>query len=250
MLVGTSDIGLFDLKATPVHPAISGVEVHAQVRENGLTRSFLSRPANAVGGEVVLALVNGLLVIIIVPNLGALRVMILGTALAVALASLSWQAYTSYNMLVDVAYPLASSFAVFLALVFVNYSCEGKAASPDSWCLRSISSTGHHGEIGPGPFTPGPRWRYAHLTLLFSDIHGFRSISEAYIDDPKELTPPINRMLKPLLHAIIEARGTISKYIGDAIVAFLNAPLSDEDHAANACTDTLNMMQRLDALNE
>ena len=250
VLVGTSAIGLFDLKATPVHPAMPGVEVHAQVLENVLTKSFLSRPANAVGGEVVLALVVGLLVIIFVPILGALRVMVLGAALAAALASLSWQAYTSYNMLIDVAYPLASSFAVFLALVFVNYFREERQRRQIRGAFGQYLAPAMVEQLAQDPSRLVLGGETRNLTLLFSDIRGFTSISETYLDNPQELTSLINRMLTPLSHAIIEARGTIDKYIGDAIVAFWNAPLSDEDHAANACTAALNMMHRLDAFNE
>ncbi|MEM8973532.1 MAG: adenylate/guanylate cyclase domain-containing protein [Pseudomonadota bacterium] len=83
-----------------------------------------------------------------------------------------------------------------------------------------------------------------------SDIRGFTSISETYLDNPQELTSLINSKLTPLSHAIIEARGTIDKYIGDAIVAFWNAPLEDKGHAANACSAALEMIERLDAFNE
>ena len=250
VLVGTSAIGLFDLKATPVHPAMPGVEVHAQVLENVLTKSFLSRPANAVGAEVVLALVVGLLVIVLVPILGAFRVLVLGAVLAAALAGLSWQAYTNYNVLIDIAYPLASSFAVFLALVFINYFREEKQRRQIRGAFGQYLAPALVEQLAQDPSRLVLGGETRNLTLLFSDIRGFTSISETYLDNPQELTSLINRMLTPLSHAIIEARGTIDKYIGDAIVAFWNAPLDDDDHAANACNAALNMMKRLDAFNE
>ncbi|MEM6497384.1 MAG: adenylate/guanylate cyclase domain-containing protein [Pseudomonadota bacterium] len=250
VLVGTSAIGLFDLKATPVHPAMPGVEVHAQVIENVLTKSFLSRPANAVGGEVVLALIVGLLVIIFVPILGALRVLVLGAALAAALASLSWQAYLNYNVLIDIAYPLASSIAVFLALVFVNYFREETQRRQIRGAFGQYLAPAMVEQLAKDPSRLVLGGETRNLTLLFSDIRGFTSISETYLDNPQELTSLINRMLTPLSHAIIEARGTIDKYIGDAIVAFWNAPLEDKDHAANACSAALDMIERLNAFNE
>ncbi len=250
VLVGTSAIGLFDLKATPVHPAMPGVEVHAQVIENVLTKSFLSRPANAVGGEVVLALIVGLLVIIFVPILGALRVLVLGAALAAALASLSWQAYLNYNVLIDIAYPLASSFAVFLALVFVNYFREETQRRQIRGAFGQYLAPAMVEQLAKDPSRLVLGGETRNLTLLFSDIRGFTSISETYLDNPQELTSLINRMLTPLSHAIIEARGTIDKYIGDAIVAFWNAPLEDKDHAANACSAALDMIERLNAFND
>ena len=153
-------------------------------------------------------------------------------------------------MLIDVAYPLASSFAVFLALVFVNYFREERQRRQIRGAFGQYLAPAMVEQLAQDPSRLVLGGETRNLTLLFSDIRGFTSISETYLDNPQELTSLINRMLTPLSHAIIEARGTIDKYIGDAIVAFWNAPLSDEDHAANACTAALNMMHRLDAFNE
>ena len=87
------------------------------------------------------------------------------------------------------------------------------------------------------------------MTILFSDVRGFTTISEHYKDDPQGLTHLMNRFLTPLTNAIIERKGTIDKYIGDAIMAFWNAPLDDDEHEANACEAALEMLARAEALN-
>jgi adenylate cyclase len=87
------------------------------------------------------------------------------------------------------------------------------------------------------------------MTILFSDVRGFTSISEHYKDDPQGLTHLMNRFLTPMTNAIIERKGTIDKYIGDAIMAFWNAPLDDAEHEANACEAALEMLARAEALN-
>src|SRR5208282_17674 len=84
---------------------------------------------------------------------------------------------------------------------------------------------------------------------LFIDVRGFTTISEHYKDDPQGLTRLMNRFLTPLTNAIIERKGTIDKYIGDAIMAFWNAPVDDEEHEANACDAALEMLARAEALN-
>jgi len=89
-----------------------------------------------------------------------------------------------------------------------------------------------------------------NMTILFSDVRGFTTISESFKDDPQGLTLLMNRLLTPLTNAIIEQRGTIDKYIGDAIMAFWNAPLDDESHELHACAAALDMLRRMDALNE
>ena len=84
------------------------------------------------------------------------------------------------------------------------------------------------------------------MTILFSDVRGFTTISEHYKDDPQGLTRLMNRFLTPLTNAIIERKGTIDKYIGDAIMAFWNAPVDDDEQEANACDAALEMLARAD----
>ncbi|MGO9628932.1 MAG: adenylate/guanylate cyclase domain-containing protein, partial [Xanthobacteraceae bacterium] len=87
------------------------------------------------------------------------------------------------------------------------------------------------------------------MTILFSDVRGFTTISEHYKDDPQGLTRLMNRFLTPLTDAILERKGTIDKYIGDAIMAFWNAPVDDDEQEANACDAALEMQARAAALN-
>jgi adenylate cyclase len=87
------------------------------------------------------------------------------------------------------------------------------------------------------------------MTIMFSDVRGFTTISEIYKDDPQGLTSLMNRFLTPLTHAITDHQGTIDKYIGDAIMAFWNAPLHDPSHELNACEAALDMLTRVDQLN-
>src|SRR6185369_5486310 len=87
------------------------------------------------------------------------------------------------------------------------------------------------------------------MTVMFSDMRGFTSISESYKRDPQGLTALMNSFLTPLTNAILERKGTIDKYMGDAIMAFWSAPLHDADHELNACEAALEMLDRVDRLN-
>ena len=87
------------------------------------------------------------------------------------------------------------------------------------------------------------------MTMMFSDVRGFTSISETFKDDPQGLTTLMNRLLTPLTNAIVERKGTIDKYIGDAVMAFWNAPLDDPSHEINSCEAALDMLRRMDELN-
>jgi adenylate cyclase len=88
-----------------------------------------------------------------------------------------------------------------------------------------------------------------NMTLMFSDVRGFTTISEIYKDDPKGLTALMNSFLTPLTNAIIDRKGTIDKYMGDAIMAFWNAPIDDPAHELNACEAALDMLDRVAVLN-
>ena len=88
------------------------------------------------------------------------------------------------------------------------------------------------------------------MTIMFSDIRGFTTISERFKDDPRGLTSLINRALTPMTDAVLSQAGTIDKYIGDCLMAFWNAPLDDERHAAHACTAALRMFEAVDGLNK
>jgi adenylate cyclase len=88
------------------------------------------------------------------------------------------------------------------------------------------------------------------MTIMFSDVRGFTTISESYKHDPQGLTSLMNRFLTPLTNAILARKGTIDKYMGDAIMAFWNAPLDDKEHQLNACEAAIDMLARIDELNK
>src|SRR6202040_2750582 len=88
------------------------------------------------------------------------------------------------------------------------------------------------------------------MTVLFSDVRGFTTISESYKDNPQGLTALMNRFLTPVTNAIIARNGTIDKYMGDAVMAFWNAPLDDAAQETDACNAALDMLEHVDALNQ
>lgn len=249
VLIGTSALGLFDLKATPLDPAMPGVEVHAQVLENILTQTGLLRPAYASGAELSLALAVGLLLIILAPMVGATAIFLMGATIASVMIGASWYLFTESKLLVDVAFPLVSSFAVFLAMLSFNYF-RGEAERRqvrDAFSQYLSPALVEQLAQDPDKLVLGGETR--NMTFLFSDVRGFTTISEQYREDPQSLTRLMNRFLTPLSNAIIERNGTIDKYMGDSIMAFWNAPIDHEKHALSACEAALDMLQHIDEIN-
>ncbi len=249
VLIGTSAAGLFDLKTTPTEPVMSGVEVQAQVLENILTQAVLKRPGYVKGAEIWLAFVVGIAIILLVPVLGAFRVLMLGLAITMLLVSISWQLYARLNVLLDVAFPLFSSFGVFLSLVFTNYFREEAQRRQIRDAFRQYFSPELVEQLAQDPEKLVLGGETRNMTILFTDVRDFTAISETYKYDPQGLTALMNRFLTPLSNAIIDNKGTIDKYMGDSIMAFWNAPLDDKQHAISACKAALNMLERMEAVN-
>ncbi len=249
ILIGTSAVGLGDLRATPLAGAMPGVEIHAQLLETILSKSWLERPQYALGAEIAAAVILSLLMIALMPVLGAVRALSLGALLAAITAAGGWYLYSRHRMLFDTLYPLGTSFAVFVAVTFMEYRKEEKSRQSIRNAFARYLDPAMVEQLAQRPDRLSLGGETRELTLLFSDVRGFTTISESYRDDPQGLTTLMNRFLTPISRAIIETRGTIDKYMGDAVMAFWNAPLDDPDHAAHACAAALEIVRRLEILN-
>ncbi len=249
IIIGTSASGLFDLKSTPLDRVIPGVEIHAQIIESILGKATFNRPNFALGVEIVLAVALGTAIVIAAPLIGAVSNLLLGAGIAALLVAGSWYLFVQQKLLIDVSYPLATSFAVFMLMNFMNYIREERRRSRIREAFGQYLSPDIVEQLirEPDRLILGGETR--ELSILFSDVRGFTTIAEGFKHNPTGLTALMNRMLTSLSHAIIGRRGTIDKYIGDAIMAFWNAPLDDPNHALNACEAGLDIVHRLDALN-
>jgi adenylate cyclase len=249
VLIGTSATGLLDIKTTPVQPDMPGVEVHAQILENILTKSLLASPGYAIGAEIIAAVVFGLAIIVAAPMLPAAIVVALGAALIAGLIGISWYFFVAHHLLIDFTYPLISCWLIYLVLTFVNYFREQQQRQQIRSAFGFYLSPPLVEQLARSPEKLVLGGEERRMTILFSDVRGFTTISEHYKDDPQGLTHLMNRFLTPLTNAIIERKGTIDKYIGDAIMAFWNAPVDDDEHEANACDAALEMLARAEVLN-
>ena len=249
VLIGTSAVGLLDSKTTPIDPVMPGVEVHAQVLENVLTQSVLSEPNYATGVEVCIALLLAAAIIWLTPILGPVYLLVFGGALIAITVGASWYFYLQYRLLFDFTYPLLSSWLVYLTLIFGNYMSEQAQRRRIRSAFGQYLSPALVEQLSRSPDKLVLGGEEREMTILFSDVRGFTTISELYKEDPQGLTSLMNSFLTPLTNAIIDHKGTIDKYMGDAVMAFWNAPLDDADHEFNACEASLEMLHRVEILN-
>jgi adenylate cyclase len=250
VLIGTSATGMNDIKTTPVSRAMPGVEIHAQVLESALTGSSLSRPSHGEVFEFLAAMVAGLLVIAFAPNLGPARLVALGALFATGLIGTSWYAYQYHRQLLDFTYPLMSTTAIYLTLIFSSFVSEQRQRKQIRGAFAQYMSPALVEQLAQSPEKLVLGGEEREMTILFSDVRGFTSISEIYKHDPQGLTTLMNRFLTPLTNAILARKGYIDKYMGDAIMAFWNAPLDDKQHQLNACNAAIDMLEKIDELNK
>jgi adenylate cyclase len=162
---------------------------------------------------------------------------------------MSWYFFAAHNLLIDFTYPLMSCWLIYLVLTFFNYFREQQQRQQIRSAFGFYLSPQLVEQLARSPEKLVLGGEERRMTILFSDVRGFTTISEHYKDDPQGLTHLMNRFLTPLTNAIIERKGTIDKYIGDAIMAFWNAPVDDAEHEAHACEAALEMLARAEALN-
>ena len=248
VVIGTSAIGLNDIKTTPVSPAMPGVEIHAQVLESALTGAVVAQPNYGIALEFFAALALGLLVIAFAPNFGPTTLVLVGGMFATLLAGTSWFFYSQHKLLIDFTYPLMSTTAIYLTLIFFSFVREQSQRRYIRSAMSRYMSPALVEQLAQSPERLVLGGEEREMTIMFSDMRGFTSISETYKNDPQGLTALMNRFLTPLTNAILDRKGTVDKYMGDAIMAFWNAPLDDKEHQINACEAAIDMLERCDAL--
>jgi adenylate cyclase len=250
VLIGPSAAGLNDIKTTPVSRATPGVEIHAQVLEAALTKSLLAQPPYGPLLEFGAAVLLGILVIAFAPRFGPVTLVAVGALFATLLIGTSWYFYTQHRLLVDFTYPLLSTTAIYLTLIFAAFVREQAQRRQIRSAFGQYLSPALVEQLAHSPEKLVLGGEEREMTIMFSDVRGFTSISESYKHDPQGLTALMNRFLTPLTNAILARKGTIDKYMGDAIMAFWNAPLDDREHQLNACEAALDMLERIDVLNK
>ena len=247
-LVGTTAPGLLDLRSTPVDSVYPGVEVHANLIGGIIDQVIKEKPPYMLGAEVILLLIGGITLAVLMPILSPLR--------AVLVSLVAMGLIVGFNLLVwtggGLVLPLASSLLMTVALFTINmaygYFVESRSKRQFTELFGQYVPPELVDKMAQDPEKYTMAGRSEQLTVLFSDIVGFTSISEGL--SPKDLSEFINEYLTSMSLVIREHRGTLDKYIGDAIMAFWGAPIEDAQHARQGVMAALAMQSRLREINE
>jgi adenylate cyclase len=248
VLIGTSALGLRDLVITPLGSGVPGVNVHAELIDQVLSGTFLHRPDFMTGLEYFVAVLVSILLIVFVRPGQPFVNATMALALLACILAVSWYFFDSRQVLVDPLLPALATVLVFIAVTIAQYltSEREKRFIRGAFSHYLAPSMVNRLSDDPSGLKLGGEMR--ELTLLFCDIRGFTSLSEDL--DPEGLTKLLNDFLTPMTDELLNSGATIDKYMGDAIMAFWNAPLTVPDHRHAAVKAAMAMLRRLQVLNE
>jgi adenylate cyclase len=246
IIVGTSAQGLLDLRATPVREDYPGVEVHANLISGFLDQTIMHKPDIVLAISVLTVLLLGVPFAIMLPRLSALGSTIAVASVSVLLIAVNLYAWRSQHFVLNIAAPVMMLALLYLLNMAWGFFMETRSRRLITGLFGTYVPKELVAEMSKNPEVYSMRGESRDMTVLFSDVRDFTSISEGLT--PEGLKDMMNAYLTEMTQVVQEKRGTIDKYIGDAIMAFWGAPLVDNDHAAHATEAALQMQKKIRGL--
>ena len=246
LLIGVSAAGLKDVRATPLNPTASGVEIQAQVAEQMLTNGFLRYPDWAIGAEIIYLAVFGLILILLLPRWGALWCAALaGGGVLLALA-LSWLLFDRQRWLLDPIYPAAVVLFLYITdSVLIYLRTEAERRHVRSAFARYVAPSVVERLVRERRM-PEQGGELREMTVWICDLANYSTISERL--DAPEVVRFLNTVYTEISDTVEEHGGFVAQFVGDAVVSAFGAPLDDADHAQHAVEAAMACSQRVAAM--
>jgi adenylate cyclase len=248
VLVGSTAPGLYDQRATPVEDVFPGVEVHANLLSGLLDGRLPVEPDWASGFEMLQLLVVAAVLGLWLPRLRAVHAARLALLVGVAVVAANLWAWHAHALLLPLASTLLLGTLIYFGVTIWSYIVEGRSRRSLARLFGSYVPPELVEEMARDPARYTMRAENRELTVMFCDMRNFTRVSEQLT--PEALRALINGFFSTMTSAIRAQRGTLDKYIGDAIMAFWGAPIADAVHATHAVRAALDMTLRLQLLND
>ena len=245
VLIGTTSLGLFDLRATPFNNVYPGVEIHANVIDNLLKGDFIYKPDFVEVVDLLAIIVLLILNAYVIYRFGALLSFVFSLFLFVGYFYFTYFMFLK-GLLINTVYPLSAIIVIYIVLTTVNYIFEHKKTLEIKKAFAKKVSPEVMEELIRNQNILKPKEK--EITIYFSDIRGFTDLSEK-INNPTKLINFLNRYFTPMTEIIVKNKGTVDKFIGDAIMAYWNAPQDVKDHADKAVSCAIEQIKLLKKLN-
>ena len=247
VLIGSTAPGIMDLRVTPVSKVFPGVEIHANLISGILDGTVKWEPVGIVGMQVAGIAVVGLAMAALLPIATPLWAALGALGLTVLLTAGNFYAWSAFHAQLPLAAPLLAVWGLFVLNMSWGFFVEARSKAQITKLFGQYIPPELVDEMAKDPARYSLRGESRVMTVLFSDIVGFTHFSEKL--EAAQLAEMLNMYLSAMTRVVQDGRGTIDKYIGDAIMAFWGAPMSDEHHARDAVLAALAMQAALPALN-
>ncbi len=246
--IGTSAAGLKDLRATPFTPVYPGVETHATIVDNILTQDFISIPDYAPALELGATLLAGVVITLLVAWARAVWIVAPLVAMGFGLWEGTAHLLSTQRIYVSPLYSYLILGANFALLTLMKFWREEKQKKFIHGAFSHYLAPAVIKQIYDSPESLSLQGQEKEVTVMFSDVRGFTTMSEQLT--PTQVTDLLHDYLTPMTRVITQNMGTLDKFIGDAIMAFWNAPLDVPEHQKKALSSALQMFEHLQTLND
>jgi len=243
VIVGTSARGLVDVRATPTREDLPGVEIHASLISGALDNAMKSQPAEMLAIAVLTILLIGIPLAVLLPRLSALAATLATAVVLALLLGVNAWAWQARNLVLPLAGPLVMLAGLYFLAVVWGFFAETRHRQLMTNLFGTYVPKEIVAEMAEHPDEYSMHGQNRDMTVLFADIRDFTSIAETRT--PQDLKDMINTYFTRMTVCIQDKRGTVDKYIGDAIMAFWGAPVRDSDHARRALECGLAMQKAL-----
>ena len=245
--LGTTAPGLVDLRATPVASVFPGVEIHANLMAGILDDSFKQRPAWILGAELLFIILIGIALSFLLPDLDAVWATLMTIAMMGMTIIANMHFWTEQNIVFHLAPAVLLITALFLFNMSYGFLTESRSRNMLGSLFGQYVPEELVDEMSSDPSHFSMKGDSRDMTVMFSDIRSFTTLSEGL--EPDELSNLLNLYLTPMTEVVHNHKGTIDKYIGDAMMAFWGAPVKSARHANDALDAALEMMEKLKYIN-
>ena len=245
IIIGTTALGLFDLRATPFNSVFPGVEIQATLLDNLLQQNFIYQPEFKEIIDISIIFLLIVTITVLTYYTSALISFFFSLIVLIIFLITNYLAFIKYNVNLDIIFPFIAIISTFILLIIIKFIEQEKETKllKEAFAKKVSSKVMEEILHTKGILEP----KNKEITIFFSDIRSFTSLSEKL--SPKEIIEILNTYFTPMSEIIIKKEGTIDKFIGDAIMAYWNAPTDIKNHADKAVESAIAQIKKLENIN-
>lgn len=248
LIMGATATGVYDLRVTPFEKNFPGPEIHVQALAQLADHRFLSPWSKEAKFMPWIILGLGVFLSLVLTRVGAVPGLIISATTLAAIVATDLFLFLKFNVMISIMLPLVLLIVVNFAIQTYKYLTEEKKKKELKTTFAKYVSPAIVDEVLKSPENLELGGRKQRMTVFFSDVRGFTTLSESL--DPQKLSEILSRYLTPMTDIVFKNKGTLDKYMGDALMAFFGAPIAYDTHAKEACRTALQSLAKLKELQD